>query len=90
MKNGSTKRFWFALAIINLLALGYPLVLLFLARNTGPNARLGALLVLIGCVLLLSIVNFVCVCIVQGDSTMEDAEPHGFTQLSTDDAGMRR
>ena len=90
MKNGSTKRFWFTLAIVNLLALGYPLVLLFLARNTGPNARSGALLVLIGCVLLLSILNFVWICTVQKDNTMEHAEPHGLTQLSPNDAGLRR
>ena len=54
-KNGSTLRVWLVLATINLLVVSYPIILLRLADTT--DAHRAALLTLIGCVFLLTIVD---------------------------------
>jgi len=55
VKNGSTHRVWFVLATINVLVVSYPIILLRLADTT--DAHRAALLALIGCVFLLTIVD---------------------------------
>jgi Zn-finger nucleic acid-binding protein len=63
VRTGATGRFWFVLAGINLLAVSYPILLFRLASNTDASAHLGAAFVLIGCVLLLAIVDVVSIAI---------------------------
>jgi hypothetical protein len=64
VKNGSTNRFWFVLTLLNLLALSYPIILLHGAETT--DASLFATFVLIGCVFLLMVIDFVSIVIADG------------------------
>jgi hypothetical protein len=61
VKNGSTNRFWFVLTALNLLALSYPIILLHRAETM--DASLFAAFVLIGCVFLLTVIDFVSIVI---------------------------
>ncbi len=76
--NRRTKRFWFVLTGVNLLALSYPVMLFCLAKNAGGSAVFCAILVLIGCVLLLTVVDVVSLCV-----------SHEFANLSVADGESR-
>jgi hypothetical protein len=74
VKNGSTNRFWFVLTVINLLALSYPIILLHRAETT--DSYLFATFVLIGCVFLLTVIDFVSIVIADGLDELNGSSSH--------------
>src|SRR5689334_10740837 len=80
MKNGCTNRFWFVLTAINVLALSYPIVLLH--RAESMDASLFATFVLIGCVFLLTVIDFVSIVIADGLNELGSSSHHRRAQKS--------
>lgn len=74
VKNGSANQYSFILTATNLLALSYPIVLLHRAKTT--DAYLFAIFVLIGCVFLLTVMDFVSFVILDGLDELNASSSH--------------
>lgn len=64
-RNRPSMKFWIVLGAVNLLTLSFPVILLHRAKSVGED--LFANLVLIGCLLLLAVVNAVTILVADAE-----------------------